>query len=166
MFLHGRTSVVSVNGELSRPVKIGRSCPQGDALSPYAFILCLEIAAIKLRASKEITGFILFNKEHRLDLFADDTGVWMGGNQRTMEISLRAVVKIFDLFAEQSGLILNRQKTEVVYFGSLQNQTDIIGGDLGLKKTAKFKHLGIMFTPNLDCLDENVHSRLEIMGRP
>ena len=47
-------SSVAVNGPLSEWFSIQRGCRQGDPISPYLFILCVEILAIMIRQNKNI----------------------------------------------------------------------------------------------------------------
>ena len=51
----------------------GFSTKQGDPLSPYIFILVLEILFIQVRNDPSVKGFKIGDIEIRLSAFADDT---------------------------------------------------------------------------------------------
>ena len=53
----------------------GRECGvrQGDPLSPYLFIICVEILAIAVRNDENIKGIKISDSETKLLQFADDT---------------------------------------------------------------------------------------------
>ena len=53
--------------------KIDRGTRQGDPLSAYIFILCLEIFFIQVRSNTSIRGFKYNGIEIKLTAFADDT---------------------------------------------------------------------------------------------
>ena len=38
---------------------IGRGCRQGDPISPYLFLLCVEIMAILIRKNQNIKGICI-----------------------------------------------------------------------------------------------------------
>ena len=56
-------SSVAVNGELSQWFAIKRGCGQGDPISPYLFILCIEILAIMIRQNKHIKSIFIGETE-------------------------------------------------------------------------------------------------------
>ena len=62
------------NGSSTGFFKIQRGTKQGDPLSPYLFLLVLEILFIQIRNYKAIRGFkIGSNIETRLTAFTDDS---------------------------------------------------------------------------------------------
>ena len=72
IFYKNISSTVMNNGYTTPPFKISRGVRQGDPLSPYLFIICLEILAINIRLNKDIRGIMVGNEEIKLEMFADD----------------------------------------------------------------------------------------------
>ena len=93
---------------------IGRGCRQGDPISPYLFLLCVEIMGILLRQNKNIKGIYIENKEYKLFQYADDTGILLDGS----ESSLRSTLNLLDQFSKYSGLTPNLEKTRCIWTGS------------------------------------------------
>ena len=61
--------------------KLSRGTKQDDLLSPYLFILVLEILFIQVRNDPSVKGFKIGDIEIELSAFADDT-IFFGEKQR------------------------------------------------------------------------------------
>ena len=96
---------------------IGRGCRQGDPISPYLFLLCVEIMGILIRKNHKIKGITICNKEYKLFQYADDTGIFMNGTENSLKNAL-------DLFSKYSGLTPNFEKTQCIWIGSDIGRTD------------------------------------------
>ena len=114
VFYNGMSSAVIQNGNLSSYFSISRGCQQGDPLSPYIFIICAEFLSNKVRNNKSIKGNHINLTEHKISQYADDTSVFLGGSEKT----LNEMLKELEDFANISGLKINFEKTQLVWIGS------------------------------------------------
>ena len=113
--LFNNNAMLSVNqgGHLSPFFRIGRGCRQGDPVSPFLFILCVEILGIMIRNNKNINGIIINGKEHKLAQYADDTLFFLDGTSK----SLNETLNVLSIFSNFSGLRINYDKTHAVWIG-------------------------------------------------
>ena len=112
IFYKNISSTVMNNGYTTAPFKIFRGVRQGDPLSPYLFVICLEILAINIRLDKDIHGIMVGNEEIKLETFADDMTAFLRD-----PASLDTLLNTVDSFSLHSGLKINFEKTEVLFFG-------------------------------------------------
>ena len=110
------SSCVTNNGFSIPLFEIQRGVRQGDPLSPYLFIIVLEILLIKIRSDPDIKGIKIGNKEFKLAAFADDLTTFLGNKSSLQNLSVT-----IKHFGECSGLKLNEDKTEAYWLGSSHN---------------------------------------------
>ena len=87
---------------------------QGDPLSPYLFVLCMEVLSHKLVEAAEAVEFSYHPRCRRLKLthmaFADDLLLFYRGDIR----SVGALKACLDEFFEMSGMRANGAKSVMV----------------------------------------------------
>ena len=127
---NGAESAVMNNGLTTKYFPLGRSCRQGDCLSPYLFILALEPLIRMIKADNSIKGFSPKSQTIKVSVYADD----MTGFLRD-ERELEAFINNIEQYGESSGLKLNVDKTEALHISQNPIQTF---------QNAKFKNITIV----------------------
>ena len=139
-------SYVIINGKVSKSFEIQRGCRQGDPISPYLFVLCSEILAVRIRAEKSIKGINILDNEFKINQFADDTSFTLQGEKESYE----KLFKTLKEFGDISGLKINFGKTVNVWLGQKKNSNIRYLPEKNMKwNPPMFKLLGIWFTNDL-----------------
>ena len=119
---------------------------RGDPISPYLFILCVEILAIMIRQNKHIKGIFIGETEYKISQYADDTEITLEGDKNSFE----ETVKTINIFEKASGLFLNAGKASAIWLGNKRNSPVKYMPHLQMEcNPPKFKILGIWFTNDL-----------------
>ena len=77
-------SAVAVIGQLSQWFSIYNGCRQGNPISSYFFILCVEILATMIRRNKNIKGILIGEAEYKSSQYADDTDIMLEGDKNSL----------------------------------------------------------------------------------
>ena len=113
-FYNNTQVAVNHDGNLSSFFNTERGCKQGYPISPYIFILCAEISAIKTRKIEKIKGIKSYNHDFILTKYADDTTVILD----VLEEPLNETLHELEQYAKFSGLKVNFFKTHVAWICS------------------------------------------------
>ena len=134
---------VAINGESCGYFKGTRGLRQGDPLSPYLFVLTLEVFSQLLR-KKYTDGSIGFHPQTReLEVthlsFADDLMIFSDGTVNSVE----CIAETLEHFALWSGLRMNKSKTEL-YTAGLNNDETLHISRLGFNMgSVPIRYLGL-----------------------
>ena len=135
-------SCISYCGWISDSFSVESGIRQGCPFSSLAFILSIELLAIKIRHSSNIKGVRHQNRDTtqliKIALYADDITLFL-----TDEKDLQNATEIINQFSEISGLILNSSKSEAMWLGSNKQRLDI---PCGFALKSQLKILGVYFS--------------------
>ena len=107
------SSCVINNGYTSSFFSLHRGVRQGCPLSPFLFILAVELLAIHIRANPSIKGITVGSEEIKLSQLADDTTCFV-----LDEESGKAVLEFLQNVGNCCGLKVNLEKTGLIWIGS------------------------------------------------
>ena len=114
---------------------IEKGVRQGDPLSPYLFILAVELMSIQIRSDTNIKGIVCNGKEIKIVSYADDTTAFLRDENDAAYLFNR-----LKEFEKCSGLKVNKSKTEGFWLGSNRFSNF---KPLGIKWSSVIKILGI-----------------------
>ena len=118
-FYNNISSCILNAGSTSPYFSIERGVRQGDPLSPYLFVLSLEMLAILIRDEPNINGIQSHEVEIKLSLYADDVTGFLGD-----ELSGHKFIEIVNMFGKFSGLELNMEKIMAKWLGLKRNSVE------------------------------------------
>ena len=78
-------SSVTNNGWTTEPFTINRGVRQGCPISPYIFILCVEILGNFIRNDDNVKGINLDTYEYNISQYADDTSFTLLANHNNVD---------------------------------------------------------------------------------
>ena len=139
-FYKNISSCVFNNGFATPFFQLKRGVRQGDPLSPYLFIIALELLAINIRNNEQIRGIKVDGNEIKLVIFADDMTTFVRDT-----VSFSHLINTLEQFTSYSGLKMNHEKTEVMPLGNMTLEPT----DVGVNEISSIvKILGVYFTYN------------------
>ena len=119
MFYSNLSSCVLNNGFFSSPFQLKRGVRQGDPLSPYLFLITIEIMAISIRTNEQIEGIKIGEEETKSLLNADDMTATLANISSVVK-----VIQTLNDFERCSGLKMNVSKTKTMWFGKNRNSLE------------------------------------------
>ena len=159
---------VALNGSLHGFFEGRRGVRQGDPLSPYLFVLGMEVLTGILDYGAKGPLFTFHPKCRRESLshlmFADDVLIFSGANRDSLSIIKQGL----GLFQGLSGLEINQDKSEMFFGGCNEVECDELVATMGFRLGAlPVRYLGVpLITGRLsrvmcDSLQDRIASRIE-----
>lgn len=153
----GSSSCINYGGWLSESFEVKCGIRQGCPFSPLAFVLAVELLAVKIRNSSIkgvfVPTLVQGNYKLKIKQLADDMTLFLQDRQDMLQAQ-----HIIQHFGRFSGLKLNVDKTKVMALGTQKTEHN-----LPFSTTNKMKILGIYFnnTAMAKNIQENWVHRLE-----
>ena len=142
LLIECQESCIMNSGTTSRYFQLERGARQGDPISAYLFILCLEILFILIKRNKDINGINIFDHCFLYTAYADDTTFFLKNTE-----SIFQLVKTFQFFTKFSGLKPNFKKCEIAGIGVLKSVEVAVCGMKCIDLTKEtIKIIGIHFS--------------------
>ena len=165
VIMKNTNSCINYMGWLSESIEINSGIRQGRPFSPMAFILALELLAIRLRADENVKGIKLpkgvTNSDSLLKvlLYADDITLFLEDRN-----DLKNALTLVSYFSKFSGLAMNRDKSEAMWLGSNKNNHEELHN---MKWKNQVKILGIYFNNSISAseIEDNWLPRIEKINR-
>ena len=156
-YLCDRYQTVCIDGELSKPVLMNYSVPQGSVLGPKNYIMYTKPV-----------GAICRKHQLQHHFYADDSQLYMAfkpedcvSRDETLQ-RIEACLKDILHWMKDNLLKLNADKTEVILFVPKRNASTaenltVTVGDAVIKPSSMVRNLGAMLDSHLD-MDKHVNS--------
>ena len=142
IFLNELESCVINGGITTQYFKLEKGAQQGDPVSAYLFILCLETLFTLIKNKKNIKGIKMFENILLYPAYADDSAFFLKDKNSTKKLE-----NTTNYFSSITGLKPNLSKCEVAGTGALNGVKVAICGIqcTDLTKVA-IKILGVFFS--------------------
>jgi mannosylglycoprotein endo-beta-mannosidase len=143
------TYFVAVNGSIYGFFHGMNGVQQGDPLSPYLFIVCMEYLSRMLHMASLSPGFRFDLKCATLGIchlaFADDVILLSRGDRH----SVATLFQQLAIFGRTSGLDINASKSFIFFGGVLANMKQLLLSDTGfVEGSFPFRYLGVPLSPH------------------
>ena len=152
MLLEYQKSCIINGGNTTKYFELQKGPWQGDPVSAYPFILCLEILFILIKANKRVKGINIFEHTYFYSAYADDTTFFLRDKR-----SIKELINTFATFSKYSGLNPNQEKCEIAGIGVLKSVKVAV---CGMKCTDlcndTIKITGIHFSYNKEKWNEKI----------
>ena len=109
-------------------------------MSPYLFVVAIEILAISIRLNTNIKGITIRDNETKLLGYADDMIALLSDIASAKEL-----LDSLNIFEKYSGLKMNVSKTKAMWIGTMKNSSE---KPLGLEWCLTVKNMSVIFSCN------------------
>ena len=140
--LHQFANMVTYRKNLKLNGVVDKESP----LSVFLFLICAQVLYIMIESNQDIKGINVNGKEIKVTQFADDTTLILNGECGPLQSALN----MLEIFGNYSGMIVNTDKTQVIWIGKKRGSKTKLNIDKNLRwGSTTFNLLGVNFSTDL-----------------
>lgn len=144
------TAKIRANSGTSEEIHIANGTRQGCPLSPILYILVMEHLLNAIRASKDIQGVKVGDREYKMSVYTDDILLYVTNPL----ITLLNLIAAFDRFGILSNFKVNFNKSEALNINMSRTMIELLKKDFSFRwQENSIKYLGTYIPTDLKKLE-------------
>ena len=101
LYAESKSCVIN-NGHMSNFFNLERGCHQWDSLSPYLFLIGVELPSLNIKSNPQIKGVLINETEPLISQYADDTFLLLDGSELSLNKGNNKITELRTILQRES----------------------------------------------------------------